>query len=1050
MKKRIVAIIILVFMLLPLLSLTAVSADGETLPKGFVKPEDYYEKWDEWDKDNTKHILVGLNKLDGVYLKVLWVECGNCGTYGFYPQIREDPKIKTTLSDKPYITVRRGETVPTFTLSGTYDYEGDKDWYGERQWRKGTMTVTVQNMTLGPIGTAGNSYVYADISGSASTQWKREGKDVQSGTTTVDAKEVQDKMNDWDGSMQYNFNGVGMCLTASGTYEGDSLGFTGYITIWFNVIGILPSDGSGKTNAGTTQNAEQNPGEDKGVSVPAAIAIGTVGAVISITGAAAATSSGNDSADDDKKKKTYKMYVQKDFGDAIRKGAEPVKVRARMAEVDEMGVEQDRNDLTAKITASGDGMTVESTALVGRYLEAVVSIPKDYEDDKAEITFTFTGEGGVFTNTVIFRAVDGPSLKFVEETEEAGAYRLNGSSCGIDLIAGDNFTYTAEFMIIDAVTPPAVSDMTAENPGDFGVTFEETGRQFVYKMHVKNNTATEPDHDVFTEKKTRNFEIKVKVEGEENLVTGYVTMNLYPEGITVQSSEIGKKNNVKYVRVQAYEKENVGGLDNKWQVCTMKLTAAFKLKDKSVIDPENAKFKFEKIKGSGGTGMRADKEESVAEKFKYKETHGYSSGKYEYDFEPNSSLSEPDDGTFYMVLLPTETEFEGTRYNAEVPLRLRGSDLGATGDWEKEYKELQRRIIQFSLPGNMDKWIAQLKTCATEPRASVEELRLVSKWILREYMDYWTNQQKKDLDEANMYNAIVNVLEWTKFAGDCAFSFLVAAYAGPVAEALISPAKDFLTSAIGEIVAARSHGDAIDVDNFEFSKNLAAAGDNLLSNNINLTNWRQAAATLGGYFVYSAVKNYILKLREKNEADLWGALCEAFKDMTLAALKSKAGELIGKWLKESKKFQEKIGPFITKYFKETNFETLQKKLNDSLDLYGDLRKAVGYANDKVFETKVAEVVEKYISGLVGAGFDKLREVYDGSKFTVEGGCVYYCFNIDLFDAFHYGIKLNLTRTLQAMTGNFFGWLYDLFFAGVPAATSVIDKPKDPPLPPAKN
>ena len=35
----------------------------------------------------------------------------------------------------------------------------------------------------------------------------------------------------------------------------------------------------------------------------------------------------------------------------------------------------------------------------------------------------------------------------------------------------------------------------------------------------------------------------------------------------------------------------------------------------------------------------------------------------------------------------------------------------------------------------------------------------------------------------------------------------------------------------------------------------------------------------------------------------------------------------------------------------------------------------------------------------------------------------------------------------AVTGDFTGWIYDLFFAGVPAAASVIDKPKDPPLPP---
>ena len=1049
MKKRIVAIIVLVFMLLPLLSVTAVSEDGETLPKGFVRPEDYYEKWAEWDKDNTKSALVGLNKLDGVYLQVLWVYCGNCGTYGFYPDLREDLRKTSTLSSKPYITVKRGETVPTFTLTGTYDSQGEKDWYGEPQWSKSTMTVTIQNMTL--TNTAENSsfHVYADISGSASTQWKREGKDVQSGTTTVDHKGVYERMNDWDSSMQYNFNGVGFALTGQGSYSGDSLGFVGTITIWFKLVAVLPREGGG-ASSGTTQNAEQNSGEDKGVSVPAAIAIGFVGGGVAVIAAAAAIA-GTDNSGDDKKKKSYKMYVQKDFGDAIRKGAEPVKVRARMAEVDETGSEHDRNDLTAKITASGEGMTVESTAVVGRYFEAVVSIPEGYTESEASIMFTFNGEGGFFTNTVIFRAVEGPSLKFVEETEEAGTYHVYESSCGIDLIPGDGFTYTAQFLIIDAVKPPKLSDITAEKIDDFDVEFEETSRQFLYKVKVKNNTkkVDEDKRDIFAKKEERRFEIKVVFEEEKEPVFGYMTLNLYPEGITVSSDMEGKKKDVKYVRVQAYEKEKYGDLDNKWQVSEIKFTLAVKGSDKSIIDPKNAKYTFEKIKGSGGKGMREDKEESVAQKFKYKEEHGWNSDKYRYVFEPNSNLSEPEDGTFYMVLLPTEAEYDGVRYKAEVPLRLRGSDLGAKGDWEKEYKELQRRIIQFSVPGNMDRWIAQLKTCATEPRASVEELRLVSKWILREYMDYWTNQNKNDLSEAKMYNAIVNVLEWTKFAGDCAFSFLINVYAGPVAEALISPAKDFATSVAGELIAARSHGDSVDVDNFEFSKNLAAMGDNLLSNNIKLTDWKKAAATLSAYFVYCAAKNYILKLREENVADFWGALCEAFKDMTFTVVKSKAGDLIGKWVTESKKFQEKILPFIQKYFKETHATTLQHRLNDALGLEGELRKLAGYANDEAVLAKVTDVVEKYIGNLVGEGFDKVRKCYDSSKFSIEGGHVICKFNLELFDAYKFGIRLDLTTILLNVSCPFYDWLYDLFFKGVPCAVAAIEKPKDPPLPPAE-
>ena len=80
----------------------------------------------------------------------------------------------------------------------------------------------------------------------------------------------------------------------------------------------------------------------------------------------------------------------------------------------------------------------------------------------------------------------------------------------------------------------------------------------------------------------------------------------------------------------------------------------------------------------------------------------------------------------------------------------------------------------------------------------------------------------------------------------------------------------------------------------------------------------------------------------------------------------------------------------------------------------------------------------------------MREAYDSSKFSFEGGHVIYCFNLDLFDAFHYGIRLDLTKLLFSMTGPLFSWFYDQFFAGVPAAPAVVKAPRDPQLPPAKD
>ena len=56
------------------------------------------------------------------------------------------------------------------------------------------------------------------------------------------------------------------------------------------------------------------------------------------------------------------------------------------------------------------------------------------------------------------------------------------------------------------------------------------------------------------------------------------------------------------------------------------------------------------------------------------------------------------------------------------------------------------------------------------------------------------------------------------------------------------------------------------------SKAIAAAAKKLAS--------VKTAATLGGYFCCCAIKNCLLKLNEKGESDIRGALCDAFKDMT--------------------------------------------------------------------------------------------------------------------------------------------------------------------------
>ncbi len=846
--------------------------------------------------------------------------------------------------------------------------------------------------------------------------------------------------------------------------EGDG------ITLLFNVTGVKGETNTSPVVPGVIQNAEQSPGEDGGVSVPAAVVVGVLGGGAAIAGAAAASGEGGD----DKKKKSYKMYVQKDFGDAIRRGGDkPVKIRARMAEVDENGVEHDRNDLTEKIGVSADGMTVHGAALVGRYCEATVSVPKEYDKDTASITFTFFGEGGEFTNTVIFRIVDGPQLKFVNE-EDGTLYHEN---CGIDAIPGDGFTYTERFAVVDAPVAPKLSDISAVNTGEFDVEFALTDQPALYKMTVKNNTKPDSEHDIFAKPVDKNFEIHVNVEGEKEPVKGYVTVKLYPEGITVSSTMEGKKNDVKYVRVQAYEKEYAGDLDRKWQVSEIKFTLAYKGKDKAIIDPKKAEYKFDKLKGAGGKGTAAAKEQAIADKYDYKESWGDWNGKFTYTFEPQDMLWEPDNGTFFMVLLPVTCEYDGQTYKDEIPLRLRGKDPDPMEEWNKEYAKTRERIERFSLPSQKDYNLQQLeKIAANEPHISTWELRLMAKDVVRAYMKYWTEQNEKDKWNASALDWTVWGLEWVKWIGDCAFSYVVAAYTGPL-EAIITPAKDVMVNAIGEVGVNIVWGTKFDVKNLEIYDQIKNAGDNFVSGGVSDgVSWlassgmsspakiKYACAIMGGYFVFAVFNNYLLSL-EKGENDFYGAIMGAFKDLTVTAVKIAASMMFKKWL-ESESFKKKIGPkiqeFMQKWFgdnlKDQKFN-IEKAYNESQQLYGDLALKDTLLNIDVEVTR-AGIAEKYLTELLGAGAGWIHDNPDKAQKLLfsfnPAGELIFTFGINLFagntdnSVVDSVCEINISKALSNTSSKFFTWLYDVFFGGIPVAESVIDIPKDPPLPPAKN
>ncbi len=694
-------------------------------------------------------------------------------------------------------------------------------------------------------------------------------------------------------------------------------------------------------------------------------------------------------------------------------------------------------------------MEIHRAVNIGRYCEALVGIPKDYEGETADITFTFTGEGGSFNNTVRFRAIGDPKILFLDEN---GVY--SGGTCRLDAIFGDGFTYTRRLWLKDAVTFPAPDAFSVSEASDFDLSFEETETPGVYDVQITNRTSdpggNDPHWDIFNKKEERELTVSVMVEGETEPTNGYVNVTLYPEGISVESEELqvdDRQPDVRYVSVRSYEKEKgtYGGLDSKWRSSDIKFTFAVMEAEGAVINPPNAELEVQSLKGAD------ENMDVIAQKYKYSEDIIKNGARYTYYFEPNTTLYEGGfgvEGFKMLMLLPVSFSYNGQTISAEVPLRLRGIPMDPMEEWDKEYEKLKERIRKFSFEEDKEYWIQKLDSLALEPRVSIEELRLVSKCLVRRYMTYWTRQRNADMRDVKFYDFMVSALEWTKFFGDCAFSLLINIYAGPLADAVLSPAKDFFAGAVGEIIAADKF--TLDTfDNFEFSKNLAAAGDNIIGNSISFTNYKTALATLGGYFVYASFKNYIVKWNEEGVSDIWGALVGGFSDMTVNVVKAGAGNLLGKWIEKSDIFRQKIAPFITKYIKETQFPNFQAQYNRWQELYGDL--ALKGA-DEAATLALTEILNKYLTELVGVGAGKVSEmiddVVDVDGFIVYEKRFYFSTTISLGNR-KFKVMLDILKMLETF-GTIMcplgAYLINLIFGTLPAAPAPINVPKDPPLP----
>ncbi len=777
-----------------------------------------------------------------------------------------------------------------------------------------------------------------------------------------------------------------------------------------------------------------------------------------------------------KKKTSYRMYVYKDFGDAIRAGADPVRVSARIAKVED-GVESDDVGLTAGIVPTATGLSLRSSGLQGRYMAADVSAEPGASGE-GTVTFTINTPSGTLVRHIVFRIVADASIIF-EEPDANGKTRHAlpaGEGPTLEMVAGGKGRDSVYFHLADAAEEPV--EVKADGGRDFKITCQkDPSAPFAYRALVANCSApAAKEAGVFADAVEQNVTVRAKFkDGTE--VTGLFGIGLYPDGLSVFTVPDDPQ-----WRAHARLRRRSQGLPDILVNGRMEVISFIKPRLNGVVDDEIAPlyfvpcFAYEKADGKA-TVVRQNKHfkagpfqptdtatRNILAKYRGKAAP---IGETAFCIQPKDILMEED--APYLVTLPLSVSFGGRSASADIPVRLVGERLDPKmADWEKEYKELQRRITQFAVPENIGKWIALLKERATEPRCSVEELRIVSKTIVADYIDYWTRQRDADYAEIAHWENYLYGAEWVKLIGDSAFSFLMNAFAGPVADAIITPAKDIFFYTLGEFIAMDQHGMPFDWKNLEIAKSINSAGDNVAVHfmekgvRANSGNFKRIASYVAGYYVIAVFRNYTIKRAQTGESDWYGAIKDAFKDLSVNAFKIIAGDLFKTWLK-SKHFQEKIGTAIQNYL-NSEFVPQLKAIYPNYDIHIDLKgitiAPLGQATttflNSMEKTSLGEIITKILGDVFGEGWGCLHEKAVGTVeekvrktelFVNEHGQLVLCFPIWEWEgAPPRYCELVLSKILAYQTNplGFFAYLFEMLFGSLVGAPA-ITFPSDPPI-----
>jgi len=728
------------------------------------------------------------------------------------------------------------------------------------------------------------------------------------------------------------------------------------------------------------------------VSIPTVIIIG----VTSVAAAAFGSSSrSNDSKTSGSK---YKMVLYKDFNDSIRYDKQAVYVQARIVEIKESNQTINRDDLTSLIEIySDDGvLSVGTPTMNGQYKAASVeanSIPGNAKAETGIIHFKFTGEGGSFRNDVQFRLIGEPYIKF----DEQGEYLV--MDC--PMILGDSSEYRVPFSLHDFIEIPKLTIKPQSN-SPFEISLDRKD-DYHYEAVLKNGS-TKPDNSIFT---SSLYYVEIHAETREDKVHNNFRVSLYPEGLSISLVDFDKE----YALFGVYSDKDSDD-ENKVTPTRFKIDLVVSETD------SNGTTKVSKISGNQytiefnkfeGTNLQSNNASDILE-YDFEKT----TTSDVYLFKPKRQI--PEGNHKLLTNLPMKCEYKDKIYTLKCPVRLLGEPFNELKAKKDELDLLLKRVKRYMPPEYWTDVIRNLKE--NYDRMSIKEIRLLNRSLYEITAYKLLNEAQVNIDYANNLDWIVWGLEWVKWVGDQAFAYLATIYTGPIGEAILSPAKDIMTSLIAENIWYRDGITSSDAKLKGVRSNAMSMLENVGMSQIDSkTSVKKAGTILASFLIIKTINHYTNDIGPDGKPiGFYDALLAGFGDLTVNAMKFIVSE----------KFSELANsPSAKQFFSKYSKDWIIKFLD---------------SNAHGWQEKGLDVVNKYITELCGLGGAKIYSKASQTKIDDSNSFV---ITFSLWEDNDPNTSLYCSVDLIKVKDKLYDFIFNSIFEMIPFPSSPMNPPQDP-------